>query len=190
METVRTSETSVDNHFTRQYNPEDSSKHKNSQSLEELLSCCSCRWGETVSLNCGHHPPGDIWVWRATVEWYWQGKTEELGEKPVPVPLWPPQIPHGMTLGANPGLRCERPATNRLSYGIAWLFVRWDIFCDMEHAITVPWKMSARRIEADPDWGILCIESDMNRNRSEGQQFKLRSCKTELTRDSVVLATV
>jgi hypothetical protein len=27
MEVVRTSETSVDNHFTRQYNPEDSSEH-------------------------------------------------------------------------------------------------------------------------------------------------------------------
>jgi hypothetical protein len=27
MEAVRTSETSVDNHFTRQYNPEDSSDH-------------------------------------------------------------------------------------------------------------------------------------------------------------------
>jgi hypothetical protein len=38
-----------------------------------------------------------IWVWRATVELYWQGKTEELGEKPVPVPLCPPQIPHGLT---------------------------------------------------------------------------------------------
>jgi hypothetical protein len=25
------------------------------------------------------------------------GKTEELGEKPVPVPLSPPQIPHGLT---------------------------------------------------------------------------------------------
>jgi hypothetical protein len=23
------------------------------------------------------HAPGDIWAWRATVEWYWQGKTEE-----------------------------------------------------------------------------------------------------------------
>jgi hypothetical protein len=29
---------------------------------------------------------------------YLQGKTEELGEKPVPVPLCPPQIPHGFTL--------------------------------------------------------------------------------------------
>jgi hypothetical protein len=30
-------------------------------------------------------------------EWNWQGKTEVLGEKPVPVPLCPPQIPHGLT---------------------------------------------------------------------------------------------
>jgi hypothetical protein len=30
MEAVRTSETSVDNHFTRQYNPEDSSEHPQS----------------------------------------------------------------------------------------------------------------------------------------------------------------
>jgi hypothetical protein len=30
MEAVRTSETSVDNHFTRQYNPEDSSEHLDS----------------------------------------------------------------------------------------------------------------------------------------------------------------
>jgi hypothetical protein len=28
MEAVRTSETSVDNHFTRQYNPEDNSEHQ------------------------------------------------------------------------------------------------------------------------------------------------------------------
>jgi hypothetical protein len=28
---------------------------------------------------------------------YWQQKTEELGEKPVPLPLCPPQIPHGLT---------------------------------------------------------------------------------------------
>jgi hypothetical protein len=28
MEAVRTSETSVDNHFTRQYNPKDSSEHQ------------------------------------------------------------------------------------------------------------------------------------------------------------------
>jgi hypothetical protein len=33
MEAVRTSETSVDNHFTRQYNPEDSSEHHQERSL-------------------------------------------------------------------------------------------------------------------------------------------------------------
>jgi hypothetical protein len=32
----------------------------------------------------------------APMEWNWQGKTEVLGEKPVPVPLCPPQIPHGL----------------------------------------------------------------------------------------------
>jgi len=30
----------------------------------------------------------------AVVEWYWQGKMEVLGEKPVPVPLGPPKMPH------------------------------------------------------------------------------------------------
>jgi hypothetical protein len=42
------------------------------------------------------HSQDDIWLCRATVEWYWQGKTEELGGKPVPVPLCPPQNPHGL----------------------------------------------------------------------------------------------
>jgi hypothetical protein len=33
----------------------------------------------------------------ALVEWYWQGKTEVMGGKPVTVPLCPPQISHGLT---------------------------------------------------------------------------------------------
>jgi hypothetical protein len=33
----------------------------------------------------------------APVEWNWQWKTEVLREKRVPVPLCPPQIPHGLT---------------------------------------------------------------------------------------------
>jgi hypothetical protein len=41
--------------------------------------------------------PHDMWVWRATVELYWQGKTEELGENPVPVPLCPVQSPQRLT---------------------------------------------------------------------------------------------
>jgi hypothetical protein len=31
----------------------------------------------------------------APVEWEWQGKTEILGETPIPVPRCLPQIPHG-----------------------------------------------------------------------------------------------
>jgi hypothetical protein len=46
------------------------------------------------------------------------GKTEKLGENPVPVPLLLPQIPH-IELGANSGCRGERTATNRLSHGTA-----------------------------------------------------------------------
>jgi hypothetical protein len=38
MEAVRTSETSVDNHFTRQYNPEDSSEHQHLCSYENLAA--------------------------------------------------------------------------------------------------------------------------------------------------------
>jgi hypothetical protein len=45
------------------------------------------------------------------------GETEELEERPVPVPLCPPQIQHGLTRGSNPGLRGGRPAANRLSHG-------------------------------------------------------------------------
>jgi hypothetical protein len=33
----------------------------------------------------------------APVQWNWQGKTELLGEKPVPVTLCPPHIPDGLT---------------------------------------------------------------------------------------------
>jgi hypothetical protein len=47
------------------------------------------------------------------------GENRQLGEKPVPVPLCPPQISHGLDLGSNPGLRGERPATSRLSHGKA-----------------------------------------------------------------------
>jgi hypothetical protein len=41
--------------------------------------------------------PQMIWVWRATVEWYWQGKPKNSEKKPVPVPLCPPQFPHWLT---------------------------------------------------------------------------------------------
>jgi len=34
--------------------------------------------------------------YRALVEWYWQGKTDVLGENPVKVSLSPPRIPDGL----------------------------------------------------------------------------------------------
>jgi hypothetical protein len=78
---------------------------------ERITSCLTHSFVCPIFLRwCGSDPSVDaclyasilripqmIWVWRATVEWYWQGKTEELGGIPVPVPLCPPQIPHGLT---------------------------------------------------------------------------------------------
>jgi hypothetical protein len=48
------------------------------------------------------------------------GENRQLGEKRVPEPLCPPQISHELDLGSNPGLRGDRPATNRLSHGTAY----------------------------------------------------------------------
>jgi hypothetical protein len=39
--------------------------------------------------------------------------------KPAPMHLCPPQTPHDLTLGSNPGSRSVKPATNSLSYGTA-----------------------------------------------------------------------
>jgi thiamine phosphate synthase YjbQ (UPF0047 family) len=52
-EAARTSETSVDNHFTRQYNPEDSSEH-HTRRRENLKSHICSQWlgpYEIVSLG-------------------------------------------------------------------------------------------------------------------------------------------
>jgi hypothetical protein len=51
-------------------------------------------------------------IFQALLEWNWQGKTEVFGGKPVPVPLCPPQIPHGLTRDLT-----RTSATNCLSHG-------------------------------------------------------------------------
>jgi hypothetical protein len=56
----------------------------------------------------------------AWVEWYWQGRTEILGEKPVPVPLCPLQMSCGQGLGSNQGRSGEWPVTDHLSHGMAF----------------------------------------------------------------------
>jgi hypothetical protein len=66
-------------------------KNLKHQAVAHVRDYVSELWPPTV------HSPDDIWVWRATVEWHWQGKTKELRAKHIPVPLCPPQIPHGLT---------------------------------------------------------------------------------------------
>jgi hypothetical protein len=45
-----------------------------------------------------------------STEWYWQGKTEGLGENPIPLPLCQPQSPHGQPCEPRPPR--EEAATN------------------------------------------------------------------------------
>jgi hypothetical protein len=49
------------------------------------------------------------------------GETEELGEEPVPVPLCPPQIPHGLTRA-----RTRASAVTKWGY-----FYSQDLYCDI-----------------------------------------------------------
>jgi hypothetical protein len=84
--------------------------------LASINEACSVLFNEIQMLR-----PGTVGYWwvngyKASVEWYWQ---ETLGEKPAPVPYmsttnltWADQV-------SNPGLRGDRPATNRLSHGTA-----------------------------------------------------------------------
>jgi hypothetical protein len=76
-------------------------------------------WLWTAASNRPVHNPDDTSVQRAMVEW-WQGKTKELGETPVPVPLCQQQISHGVTW-AQTWASAVRPLTNCLSHGMALL---------------------------------------------------------------------
>jgi hypothetical protein len=44
----------------------------------------------TLPVAKGRYNPCYMREYEARVDWYWQGKTEVLGEKPVPVPFCPP----------------------------------------------------------------------------------------------------
>jgi hypothetical protein len=63
MEAVRTSETSVDNHFTRQYNPEDSSEQPITITniiwltlFKEIISVHSDNNMKSINTLCGQSP--------------------------------------------------------------------------------------------------------------------------------------
>jgi hypothetical protein len=89
-----------------------------------------------MSVNCGHQRvccsfPDGTWVWIATVEWYWQGNTEELGEKKtchsatfLPHPTW-------TDLGANLGLRGENTKVNSIIYSKECAHIRRQCGSDM-----------------------------------------------------------
>jgi hypothetical protein len=76
--------------------------HTSSWFAGNILTCCSCRRGETMSLNCGHKR-----AYCTSPRWHMSmeshggliltGETEELEEKPVPVPLCPSKILDGLT---------------------------------------------------------------------------------------------
>jgi hypothetical protein len=72
--------------------------------------------------------------WSMERRWYWQGKTDVLWEEPIPVPLFPPDFPHGLSWDRirpprratgdrrpEPDLRDQWSATERLNYGKACL---------------------------------------------------------------------
>jgi hypothetical protein len=80
---------------------------------QELSLCrtderCSCRWCKTISLNCAHQR-----AYCSPCRWYMSmesnggmmmtGKREQLGGKPIRVPLCPPQIPHNRLACREPG---------------------------------------------------------------------------------------
>jgi hypothetical protein len=72
--------------------------------MAKLITFFPWRWGGSNTQARMHtygsilRIPQMIWVWKATVEWYSdRGKPMNSEEKPVPVPLCPPQIPHGLT---------------------------------------------------------------------------------------------
>jgi hypothetical protein len=54
------------------------------------------------------------------VSWWLAGETEVLGEN-LPQCRFVHQKPHMLFLDANPGRRGGKPATNSLSYGMAYL---------------------------------------------------------------------
>ena len=61
-----------------------------------LFSCTSDMWLVHWFCNVLYRRPINN-KYRALVEWYWQEKTEALGQTPVPVLLNPPQTSHGLS---------------------------------------------------------------------------------------------
>jgi hypothetical protein len=65
------------------------------------------------------------WAWSSRWNENWQGKPT-YSEKTCPNSTSSTTNPTWPDLGSNPGCRCGKPATNRLSFGTANLTTRWS----------------------------------------------------------------
>jgi hypothetical protein len=121
-----------------------------------------CPW-TAATIGPFVHLSDDVWVWRSTMERHWQGKHEKLGEKPVPVSLRPPQIPHWLTL-----------ARNRASAMRGWRLTAWamarppsTVSAQNSCSLGIPLK---RLCKLESDGGmILTREKRWNRKKNLSQ---------------------
>jgi hypothetical protein len=93
-----------------------------------MFVCCVCRWGLTMSLNCGH--------WQAycsSHRWYvclesrggmiLTEESRRTRRKTCPIAILSTTNSTRIEPGTNPGLRDEKPVTNRLSHIMAVLWM-------------------------------------------------------------------
>jgi hypothetical protein len=101
-------------------------KCKHEMEVVMAACCCSCRWGETMSLNCSlqqayfSFPRWYIWVWMPC----WNNNREKLknSERNLSQCHLSVTNPTQTDQGANLGLHGERPATNRLIHSMSMLW--------------------------------------------------------------------
>jgi hypothetical protein len=86
------------------------------------------------------YPPDDkpIRVWRPA-GWYWQGKTKELEEKPVPVPLWLLQI-------RSISLHCYKLFISKVIGYVSHKFCDVSLKCNAAYMINRRWEPSGRSL--------------------------------------------
>jgi hypothetical protein len=84
------------------------------------------------------HPPDDMSLESDGGMIYWRENPKNSGKKPVPVPLCPPQIPHGLTRAWTPAsaVRGRRLTTWDLSHGAAILLQIPKLYFAPFHLIT------------------------------------------------------
>jgi hypothetical protein len=82
-----------------------------------LLGTSTTNWPIVPALD-------DRWWWMWSSRWNenWQGK-QKYSEKTCPSATMSTINPTWPNLGSNPGRRCGKPATNRLSYGAAYFWL-------------------------------------------------------------------